>query len=212
MIAALFVQRGGVYFNLPNVDPWDVHRDATNYEGPYPVVAHPPCKRWSRFGIQMLKGHGFNDGKAKKDFGCFEFALNSVRKYGGVLEHPQHSLAFDEFGITKPNKFNGWDEFGNRLGWQVAKDGVGQVCQVEQGHYSHIMRKCTWLYVVSKHELPNLIWGDSNPKTPRKISYARGYARKVSIIDSINDVERSKTPIPFRNLLISIAENSHLTS
>jgi hypothetical protein len=28
MVAALFVQTNGVYFGLPNVDPWDIQRDA----------------------------------------------------------------------------------------------------------------------------------------------------------------------------------------
>ena len=47
MIAALYVQRGGVYFDLAGVDPWDEQRDARRYAGPWPVVAHPPCARWS---------------------------------------------------------------------------------------------------------------------------------------------------------------------
>jgi hypothetical protein len=41
MIAALFVERDGVYFGLPGVDPWDQVRDARLYAGPWPVVAHP---------------------------------------------------------------------------------------------------------------------------------------------------------------------------
>ena len=45
MIAALYVQRGGVYFDLAGVDPWDEQRDARRYAGPWPVVAHPPCAR-----------------------------------------------------------------------------------------------------------------------------------------------------------------------
>ena len=28
MVAALFVETDGVYFGLPNVDPWDEERDA----------------------------------------------------------------------------------------------------------------------------------------------------------------------------------------
>jgi hypothetical protein len=42
MIAALFVETGGCYFNLPDVDPWDEPRDARTYNAPWPVVAQPP--------------------------------------------------------------------------------------------------------------------------------------------------------------------------
>ncbi len=48
-VAALFVAKGGCYFGLPGVDPWDLDRDARLYAGPWPVVAHPPCERWGRY-------------------------------------------------------------------------------------------------------------------------------------------------------------------
>lgn len=38
MIAALFVEPGGVYYGMPDVDPWDESRDARAYAGPWPVV------------------------------------------------------------------------------------------------------------------------------------------------------------------------------
>ena len=38
-VAALFVATDGCYFGLPDVDPWDVRRDARLYAGPHPVVA-----------------------------------------------------------------------------------------------------------------------------------------------------------------------------
>src|SRR6185437_17018118 len=41
MVAALYVEKNGVYYGLPDVDPWDKERDARNYAGPFPVVAHP---------------------------------------------------------------------------------------------------------------------------------------------------------------------------
>jgi hypothetical protein len=44
VIAALYVETGGCYFGLPDVDPWDQARDARLYAGPWPVVAHPPCQ------------------------------------------------------------------------------------------------------------------------------------------------------------------------
>lgn len=45
MIAALFVETNGCYFNQPGIDPWDIKRDACLYAGPHPVIAHPPCQR-----------------------------------------------------------------------------------------------------------------------------------------------------------------------
>ena len=44
MIAALYVETNGRYFNLDGVEPWDQERDARKYDGPWPVVAHPPCQ------------------------------------------------------------------------------------------------------------------------------------------------------------------------
>jgi hypothetical protein len=35
MIAALFVETGGCYFNIPDVDPWDEQRD-TDGEDDHP--------------------------------------------------------------------------------------------------------------------------------------------------------------------------------
>jgi hypothetical protein len=80
MIAALFVQTDGVYFDLPDVDPWDISRDARNYDGPHPVVAHPPCSRWCRLAglVEARWGHKRGD-----DGGCFASAVSSVRKWGG---------------------------------------------------------------------------------------------------------------------------------
>ncbi len=138
-IAALFVAPGGAYFDLPGVDPWDQARDARRYPGPHAVVAHPPCERWGRYWS------GGPSAKVRRekgdDQGCFESALASVRKWGGVLEHPEASSAWDTFGLMRPPKTGGW--LRNPIGW---------TCCVEQGHYGHRARKATWLYVVVKRE------------------------------------------------------------
>ena len=143
MIAALYVDSNGVYAGLDDVEVWDEARDARLYAGPWPVVAHPPCQRWCRFakGIEAQYGDGYRVGD---DGGCFKAALNAVLDYGGVLEHPAGSLAWDHFGLPKPVSTEGWTtEFFD----------AGYSCYVEQGRYGQPMRKATWLYAVGV-ELP----------------------------------------------------------
>lgn len=108
-LAALYVQAGGCYFGLPGVDPWDKQRDARLYAGPYPVVAHPPCERWGRYwsggpsaSVRRRKG---DDG------GCFAAALAAVRRWSGVLEHPEASHAWSAFGLNAPPR-GGMDRGG----------------------------------------------------------------------------------------------------
>ena len=99
MIAAIFVETGGAYFGLEGVDPWDVKRDAMEYDGPHPVVAHPPCARWCRLAglVEARWGH-----KRGEDGGMFAHALDCVRRFGGVLEHPAYSDAWARYGLPKP--------------------------------------------------------------------------------------------------------------
>ena len=129
-IAALFVDRLGAYAGLPDVDLWDETRDARLYPGPHPVVAHPPCSRWCRLAglVEARWGHKKGD-----DGGCFASALESVRRWGGVLEHPAHSDAWIAFGLSEPPRGGGW--LGTLCG--------GAVCNVEQGRYGHPAKKAT---------------------------------------------------------------------
>lgn len=132
MIAALYVERGGPYFGRADVDPWDKERDARLYNGPHPVVAHPPCARWCRLSKLVASRGGRAVGD---DDGCFASALASVRTWGGVLEHPAESLAWPAFGLPRPT----------RGGWTLDIDG-GWTCVIDQAAYGHAAPKATWLY------------------------------------------------------------------
>jgi hypothetical protein len=199
MIAALFVETDGCYFNLAGCDPWDATRDARLYAGPHPVVAHPPCQRWGKFWHgSTRKPHQFRLGDDK---GCFAAALASVRHWGGVLEHPCDSLAWPWFGLPIPARFTGWtrsDRFG------------GRSCYVEQGHYGHASRKPTWLYAV-RDSLPELNWTKGEQRLHPVALAKHGYekARRIGITAMIGGKDKTKirnaTPIPFRDVLISMA-------
>jgi hypothetical protein len=206
MIAALYVETDGVYYGLGNVDPWDEERDARTYSGPYPVIAHPPCERWGRYwgGGPMLHGTP-KQKKLGDDGGCFAAALEAVRRWGGVLEHPEASHAFAHFGLGRPR----W-----RAGWEPSDDGLGQVCCVAQGHYGHRARKLTWLYAVGC-ELPGLDWSIPAPSARLDCGFhsaaerAERHAEVSPIINAsrLSTSENLATPIPFRDLLIGMARS-----
>lgn len=202
MIAALYVEPDGIYAGCPGVDPWDEARDARQYAGPHPVVAHPPCERWGRFWHgSPRKPHQYALGD---DGGCFAAALAAVRRWGGVLEHPADSKAWAAHGLTPPPRAGGW----------VAADFLGGwTCYVEQGFYGHAARKATWLYAHGV-ELPSLRWGQGeqrlDPKMVERHGYA--YARRKGLVSMIGGKRkkqiRNATPEPFRDLLLSIARTA----
>ncbi len=196
MIAALYVETGGVYYGLPDVDPWNEARDARLYAGPWPVVAHPPCARWGRYWF------GGPSAKVRRelgdDGGCFAAALAAVRQWGGVLEHPEGSHAWRAFHLAIPPRSGGW----------VAGLDGGWTCCVEQGHYGHRARKATWLYAYGV-ELPALRWGKSAATLRMDEGYHSAEERKRAVrtgaCQRMCARECAATPLAFRDLLLSMA-------
>lgn len=188
MIAALYVETNGVYFGLPDVDPWDEKRDARNYRGPHPVVAHPPCSRWCQLAYINQKRYGHKVGD---DGGCFAHAIETVRQFGGVLEHPAFTYAWPAFGLPRPP----------RAGWQRTTCG-GWVAQVAQGNYGHRARKYTWLYYVGD-DPPSLDW--SEPKPSAQVSFCKNHGN--SPLPRLSKKEAKASPIAFRDLLLRLAAN-----
>lgn len=196
-VAALFVETNGVYYGLPNVDPWDESRDARLYAGPWPVVAHPPCNKWSTLAYinaKLIPGYRVGD-----DGGCFEAALAAVRAYGGVLEHPATSLAWKRYGLPRP--------VGR--GWTRSLLDEGWVCSVSQAAYGHRAGKKTFLYYMGASPPVELDW--SRPAVTARVSafrhFAKGQYEPCEAI-RVRPAEASRTPTAFRDVLIDIAKQA----
>lgn len=199
MIAALFVETGGCYFGIDGVDPWDKERDARLYAGPHPVVAHPPCQLWVNFAALNYKRYGGEHNRPGNDGGCFASALASVRRWGGVLEHPAGSNAWAAFDLMRPSAGR-WSHF-----WSQVDDGQSAynhnwVCEVWQSAYGHPARKRTWLLYSGEQPPPDLNWG-RNPGT-----HQVGWFDRIK--PTLGKKAASATPPAFRDALINLARHS----
>jgi hypothetical protein len=182
-VSALYVDPRGPYSSLV-ADWWDEARDATRYAGPNPIVAHPPCGHWGR--LRHL--HRRNDGHLAP------IAVEQVRRWGGVLEHPAGSQLWKRCGLPRPGELA--DRWG---GYSI------EVCQCDWGH---VARKRTWLYLVGA---PNssIVWPPHREPT-HWISGSRNPRRKPGGlvppgIKVCSAQQRRRTPVDFARYLISLA-------
>lgn len=171
-VAALFVRSDSVYKLMPGVDCWDAERDATLYAGPWPVVAHPPCRLWGRMR------HYSKADESEKQLAIQ--AVSIVRQHGGCLEHPSHSRLWQEMCLVKPGQDA--DEFG------------GVTIQLNQFAWGHKALKPTWIYIVGCQRIPTMAVDYGQP------SYCIARCTKRSHLKHVTHAEREHTPPRFRCL------------
>jgi len=183
-VAALYVDPRGPYPKMPGVDCWDEARDARLYDGPHPVVAHPPCGPWGRLRSMCTK----------QDHYCGIVAFGQVRRLGGVLEHPQGSTLWDYVGAPEP--------------CEPADSSGGRTYLVRQVDWGHTCAKSTWIYAVGiSHELiDSEIRSRANSGTPTHvISTSR---RRTNPLPELTvKWQRAITPPLFAEWLVSLARS-----
>lgn len=167
-MSVLFARSDSCYIELVD-DVWSIDRDARNYSGLNPVVCHPPCRGWGRLSHLAKPRHD------EKALGLF--AVDVVRRVGGVLEHPHASKLWAAALLPLPGAVDDWG---------------GYTILVEQGWWGHPAPKPTWLYIcgVPRSALPPI---------PVQLHRAAGRTLDLSPAD------RERTPPAFAQWLVSVA-------
>ena len=185
MVAVLFARVDSHYKAFPGVDVWDELRDARNWPGGSPVIAHPPCRLWAK--LRQF-------AKAKDPLMEMQLARDAVRRvqeFGGVLEHPKQSTLWPDMGLPLPGRAP--DKFG---GWTA---------EIRQCDWGHKAEKRTWLYIVGCHP-------DNLPPMPPRgeptgvIKPQRGVPRDGRKI--VSKAEREHTPARLAEWLIELARRT----
>lgn len=177
-VAILFARQDSIYKTLPGCDVFDIERDALNFRGGMPVVAHPPCRAWGRLRTF-----------AKPRPGERELALNAVcqvRINGGVLEHPVASQLWPVANLPEP---------GNRDAWG------GYTLPVHQHWWGHRAEKATLLYIVGcePEALPPIPFRIDEP------THVVQSRKRVGYRPHITKSEREATPLPLAQWLVETA-------
>lgn len=168
-VAVLFARKNSCYKGFDLADVFDAERDARNYRGNAPVVAHPPCRAWGRLS-HLAKPR---DDERELAF----FAADSVRAYGGVLEHPAGSKLWSDYRLPLPGQR---DSFG------------GFTMPILQSWFGHPAPKNTWLYVVGCR--PSDV-----PAFPMHLGRASGR------VESLSRAAREATPVQMAEWLLNLA-------
>ena len=128
-----------------------------------------------------------------QDPSCGPRAVEQVREFGGVLEHPAYSTLWAYCGMPRPGQPR--DAYG------------GYTLAVDQCDWGHKCRKPTWLYIVGgpprfevRHQLE--LWKGSGAPTH---CVCTGPGQKKRLPVATKKVRRMTPPL-FADFLIGIAK------
>jgi len=185
-VAALYVDPRGPYPAMPDVECWDSVRDARTYSGPWPVVAHPPCGSWGRFR-NLASGN---------DADCAPRAVEQVRAFGGVVEHPAHSRLWPYADLPRPGELP--DAYG------------GYTLEVDQCAWGHVARKATWLYVVRVARATAAAGIRMGGAPTHVVEHTRHAGARRSGLKLCSHQLRRRTPPAFAAWLVDLARSVRL--
>lgn len=177
-VAVLFARHDSHYKALHGVDVYDEARDARTYDGPAPVVAHPPCRAWGR--LRQFA----NPAPHERNLARLAVAL--VREFGGVLEHPAGSTLWPAQTLPRPGERDQWG------GWTLA---------APQQWWGHKAEKATWFYCVGCEpgDMPPV------PLVLGEAAYVVQSRKRTDYRPHITKAEREHTPPELAEWLVELA-------
>jgi len=180
-VAVLFAREDSIYKTMPDCDVWDIKRNALNWPGGMPIVAHPPCRLWGRLRTfaNVITG--------EKELA--PWAVEQVRKFGGVLEHPYKSTLWDAMSLPHPGII---DKF---QGWTIA---------IPQFWFGHKAYKRSWFYIVGvgPYHIPPvpLVMGDAE--------FVIQTRKRKDHRPRVPKADREHTPLKLAEWLLEVARRS----
>lgn len=177
-IPVLFAEKNSVYNKIPSVDIYDEERNALTYFGNSPIVAHPPCRLFSRL-------RKFSTAHPGEKYLAYH-SVNLIRRNGGILEHPAYSSLWKEKGLPLGNLTDRWSGF---------------TLSIDQHWFGHPCRKNTWLYIVGipKNQLPVY------PLNFQRIEFCINSSSSRSALAELPKSLRSSTPLLLAQYLVNLA-------
>ena len=164
-------------------------RDALKWPGGNPIVAHPPCRLFSRLS------HFSTAPESEKQLAYW--SVGKVREWGGVLEHPAHSRLWKDVKLPIPG----------------SKDEWGFTLAVPQFWFGHSAEKDTWLYICGceRKSLPEIPMRMGFPSDLFAGGLKSSGDRRKYVPGSRHSGIRSATPPDFARWLIQTAERCKST-
>lgn len=191
-VAALFVRADSVYKTMAGVDAWDEARDARNWQGGAPVVAHPPCRCWGTLAHRAKPA----DVEAEKELA--RWSIRQIRVWGGVLEHPAASALWSEMGLAQPGAI---DAHG------------GRTIRADQFRWDHRAEKLSLFYVVGVR-YPELVESLPRRRTDRPamcIGNPRGVPHgHPDWRPELLKADRERTPPALAEWLVGVARAARI--
>ena len=173
-VPVLYCRPDSVYKRIEGCDVWDRERNALQWPGGCPLIAHPPCRTWGRLR---------HFAKAPPDEASLAlWAVAQIQRWGGILEHPAASRLWSAASLPRPG----------------TADAYGWTLGIDQYWFGHRAQKRTLLYIVGLSPadmlpLPYQL-GEPSPVVQSM--------KRVGSRPHISKREREATPLRFARWLV----------